>query len=193
MEEVESGADVGIEDGEPPSPSSVGDTLSPEGPELSSASVARQPYARVEAAGDHIIVSFPFDESLVQFCRSIEGARWDRDLRAWTFPLESAVRLVEAPRILLGNEAVLLPLAERYRDELARRAKLREDLATRRIGTADEIAEAYLTIDSEVFPCKENKVRLDTRNFTRGAKKVTAKIVTTHGLSDEVSLRLNFE
>lgn len=154
MEEVESGADVGIEDGEPPSPSSVGDTPSPEGPELSSASVARQPYARVEAAGDHIVVSFPFDESLVQFCRSIEGARWDRDLRAWTFPLESAVRLVEAPRILLGNEAVLLPLAERYRDELARRAKLREDLAIRRIGTADEIAEAR---------CEKHVVRHSSR------------------------------
>jgi hypothetical protein len=58
---------------------------------------------------------------------------------------------------------------------------------------ADEIAEAYLTIDGEVFPCKDNKVRLDTRNFTRGAKKVTAKVVTTHGLSDEATLRLDFQ
>ena len=58
---------------------------------------------------------------------------------------------------------------------------------------ADEIAEAYLTIDGEVFRCKDNKVRLDTRNFTRGAKKVTAKVVTTRGLSDEATLRLNFQ
>ena len=57
----------------------------------------------------------------------------------------------------------------------------------------DAIAEASLTVDDEVFPFKDNKVRLDTRNFTRGSKKVTAKVITTHGLSDEASLRLNFE
>lgn len=57
----------------------------------------------------------------------------------------------------------------------------------------DEIAEAYFAIDDEVFPFKDNKVRLNTRNFTRGAKKVTAKVITTHGLTDEVTLRLYFE
>ena len=57
----------------------------------------------------------------------------------------------------------------------------------------DEIAEASLVIDDKVFPVQDHKVRLDTRNFSQGSKKVTAKVVTAHGLTDEATLRLYFE
>lgn len=57
----------------------------------------------------------------------------------------------------------------------------------------DELAEAHLVIDDQVLPLEGNKVRVNTRAFPRGAKKVTAKVKTTHGLSDEVSMRLHFE
>jgi len=56
----------------------------------------------------------------------------------------------------------------------------------------DAIAEANLVIDDEVIPVKDNKVQLNTQNFTRGSKKVTAKVITTNGLSDEINLRLYF-
>lgn len=57
----------------------------------------------------------------------------------------------------------------------------------------DDIAEACLVIDDEVIPLQDHKVQLNTRDFTPGAKKVTAKVVTTHGLTDEATLRLYFE
>ncbi len=57
----------------------------------------------------------------------------------------------------------------------------------------DAIKEADLYIGNELFRLTDNMVRLDTRNFERGAKKVTAKVITAHGLSDESTLRLYFE
>ena len=57
----------------------------------------------------------------------------------------------------------------------------------------DAIKEADLYIGNELFRLTDNMVWLDTRNFERGAKKVTAKVITAHGLSDESTLRLYFE